>query len=101
MKVVLGLIALVMVAAVNAMPSVFYGNASYTGVEQNQVNARIILLANEDLAVVESQLENFSAESAAIATAADVMTTAMNKTGYAEASAYIHTSTPSVPTPSA
>jgi len=92
MKFALALVALAMVAAVNAMPTpeTTYEGQGLTEVEQNQVNARIIVEADKDLAAVESQLEEFAGQAEVIAQAAQAMTTAMDKTGYAEPAEYIH-----------
>lgn len=92
MKFALALVALAMVAAVNAMPTpeTTYLGQGLTEVEANQVNARIIVEADNDLTALESQLEEFAGQAEVIEIAAQAMTSAMDKSGYALPEDYKH-----------
>lgn len=91
MKFALALVALAMVAAVNAMPTpktTFLDQGMET-VEDEQVDLNKMGKAAHDLEVVAKQLQNLAAESEVIKLATGAMTTAMDKSTY-EDTTYIH-----------
>jgi len=90
MKFALALVALAMVAAVNARPGTEYGiDNGLTDVEAAQVAAYQMTLAGDDLKAQESLLATLGANRATIESAAEAATDGVDKTGYAEESAYI------------
>lgn len=91
MKFALALVALAMVAAVNAMPTpgTTLGDQGMQTVENEQIDLNKMGKAAHDLDVVRQQLQNFAAESEVIKLATEAMTTAMDKSTY-EDTTYIH-----------
>jgi len=89
MKFALALVALAMVAAVTARPGTEYLDNGLSDVEAAQVAAYQMTLAGDDLKAQESLLAELGANKATVEAAAEAATTGVDKTGYAEESAYI------------
>jgi len=81
MKFVLAFVALASVAAVNAAPGTFFADNGMQGLEDVQINLKKIKLAGDDIEVTEGLLNTLNDNSATIATATDLLTTAANIDG--------------------
>jgi len=94
MKFALALVALAMVAAVNARPGTEYGvDNSLIDVEAAQVAAYKMVLGGKDLEAQEKLLAGLGAGKEVVEAAAEAVTKGVDKTGYAEEAGYA-TATP-------
>merc|ERR1712001_668176 len=94
MKFALALVALAMVAAVNARPGTEYGvDNSLIDVEAAQVAAYKMVLGGKDLEEQEKLLAGLGAGKGVVKAAAEAVTKGVDKTGYAEEAGYA-TATP-------
>merc|ERR1711881_283511 len=94
MKFALALVALAMVAAVNARPGTEYGvDNSLIDVEAAQVAAYKMVLGGKDLEEQEKLLAGLGAGKGVVEAAAEAVTKGVDKTGYAEEAGYA-TATP-------